>query len=54
LQNKERKNNMKNIEVTKEKMEREGNKRDVHRPKGKWELIPTIPTFNMELILGIK
>jgi len=37
-----------------EKMKRERNKRDVHRPKGNGTLIPTIPIFNMELILGIK
>jgi hypothetical protein len=37
-----------------EKMKREGNKRDVHRPKGNGTLTPTIPIFNMELILGIK
>jgi hypothetical protein len=37
-----------------EKMKKEGKKRDVHRPKGNGTLTPTIPIFNMELILGIK
>jgi len=37
-----------------EKMKRERNKKDVHRPKGNGTLAPTIPIFNMELILGIK